>query len=520
MSKTRFAFVPSALFVAALALAGCGDGSSGSGSSDLAGLVPPRSALFIEATIQPEGELKANVEAVTRRVAGIGDLGELIASELEGAASEEGESLDFAKEMEPWLDEKGAYFYEGFDGEDFIDGGLLLPSTDEAATRAFIDSQVENNDDPVERGSYRGVDYWVDSGDGAAIGLLGDVLLSTENRKVFERAVDASEDDSLADQEKFDEAISAATEGSLVDVYVDVGTLIEENEEEIDAGVLSAVRGAGVDADATVVASILPGPDRVEIEVTSEAGEQEAPRGVATELLGSLPGDSFAALAFSGFGEQLREAIDEIDAEGIPGEIPPGGLKSGASELGFDLDEIAFSLDDAGLFATGSSESDVGGAFVLTTTSGELATVVKTFGALVGQSGESGVTALSGRANGFSVRDPEEIGPQPAVVATRGDRVAIGYGVGPTLRGLAAEGAYPLSENPDYEAAVAALGSTPISGFVDGPGALRLADSFISSSEEDFEQAKPFLRKIRFVAIGSGRDGDHSTARLIAGLEE
>jgi hypothetical protein len=105
-------------------------------------------------------------------------------------------------------------------------------------------------------------------------------------------------------------------------------------------------------------------------------------------------------------------------------------------------------------------------------------------------------------------------------VATKGDRVAIGYGVKPTLQGLAAEPSSPLSGSPDYQAAVKALGSTPISGFVDGPGALRLADSFISGSEEDFEGAKPYLQKIRFVAISSGSDGERATAKLIVGLGE
>jgi hypothetical protein len=127
---------------------------------------------------------------------------------------------------------------------------------------------------------------------------------------------------------------------------------------------------------------------------------------------------------------------------------------------------------------------------------------------------------LSGRASGFSIRDPEKLGPQPLVVATKGDRVAIGYGVRQTLRGLSAGGGSTLADTPNYEDAVASLGDTPISGFVDGAAALQLADSFVPSSETGFEEAKPYLKAIRFLAIGSGTEGDRATAKLIAGLKK
>lgn len=519
MPKTHLAALP-ALVVASLALAaaGCGGGDT----PGPAGLAPPRSPLFVEAAIQPQGKLKANAEAVARQVADVDDLGELIVSELESTAREEGEPFDFDREVEPWLGERAAVFFESFDGEDFTDYGLVLASTDMAATQAFVDRQVEENDDPVEEGSYEGVDYWVDSGDDTVLGLIGDFLVVGENRQAFEHAVDASEGDSLAGESDYEDAISAAVEGSLADVYVDVGALIEQGEDEVDPQALQVLKSAGIDpSDATAVASLVPGSDQVEIEVSSDLGDQQAPSGDASELLGSLPGDAFAAFAVSGFGEQLSEALDELDKSGIPDQVPPNELKKGVSELGFDLDEIAASLEDAGLFASGSGRGDVGGALVLSTDgSSEVATAVKTVGALVRQSGTPGMTALSGRASGFSVRDPEELGPQPLVVATRGDRVAIGYGVRQTLRGLAAGGGSTLSGAPDYEAAVAALGDTPISGFVDGPGALRIADAFVPSSETGFEKAKRYLKAIRFVAIGSRGEGSRVTAKLIVGLEE
>jgi hypothetical protein len=58
-----------------------------------------------------------------------------------------------------------------------------------------------------------------------------------------------------------------------------------------------------------------------------------------------------------------------------------------------------------------------------------------------------------------------------------------------------------------------------MSGFVDGQAALQLAESLVPRSETGFQEAKQYLDEIRFVAIGSGTDGDRATAKLIVGLE-
>lgn len=522
MIKTRLVSIVLALASFPLVVAGCGGGGGGSSSAGPASVAPPNSPVFIEASIRPAGKLKSDVEAVARTVAGVDDLGGLIVSELESSARDEGEPFDFAKEVEPWLGARAGVFFERFDGDDFTGYGIVLPSTDTDATQAFVDKQVEDNNDPVEEASYEGVKHWIDSGDDTVIGLIGDFLVVGEDEQAFKDAVDASGGDSLAGESAYESAISAATDGSLADVYVDVGSLIEQSGDSVDPQALQVLKNAGIDPnEATAVASLVPGSDLVEIDLSSELGGERAPSGDASKLLGSLPGDSFAALAVSGFGGQLEAAIESLDASGIPGQVPPHKLKSGIREAGIDIDKVVASLEDAGLFAGGTGKGNLGGALVLTTgDSREVATAIKTIGALVRQSGTPGVTAVTGKASGFSVRDPEELGPQALVVATRDDRVAIGYGLRQTLRGLAAGGGATLSDTPGYEAALAALGDTPIGGFVDGPAALRLADSLVPNSETGFEEAKRYLKSIRFIALGSGSEGDRATAKLIVGLEK
>ena len=66
---------------------------------------------------------------------------------------------------------------------------------------------------------------------------------------------------------------------------------------------------------------------------------------------------------------------------------------------------------------------------------------------------------------------------------------------------------------------MAALGEVPIAGYADGPAALRLAASLVPASESGFEDAKPYLRKVAWLALGSASEGDVATATLVAGLK-
>jgi hypothetical protein len=501
---------------------GCGD-SGGSSGSEVAELAPPRTPVFVEGVLRPTGELKSNTEAAAERIAGIGNLGDFVVSELESSAQEDGEPFDYAKEIEPWLGERAAVFFERLEDDDLTGLGVVVESTDTGATQEFIDTQVESSDEPYSSGSYEGVDYEVGGDEDNAIAVIGDFLAIGEDEKILKGMVDASEGDSLSAEDTFSEAISAASDGSLADVYIDVGRLIDQSGGEIDPQARQVLQNAGIDpSEATAVASVVPGSEQLTVEFSSDLAGQEAPTGEASELLGSLPGNAFAGFAVSGFGDQVDEAIDSLDKEGIPDAVPPNQLKKGLKELGIDLEALSSSLDDAGAFAVGNSESSLGGALVLTTKGSGATEAVSNIADLLRGVQVEGVTPLKGRYSGFSIRDEEDLGDKPLVVAAKEGRIAIGYGLPATLSGLlagAASEGKTLSENPVYDDAVAALGDTPIAGFADGAAALRLADSLIPASDEDFEGAKKYLKSIRFLALGSVTQGDLATAKLIVGLK-
>lgn len=485
----------------AFAFAGCGDGES---SSDLnpASVAPPGSVVYVEGTLRPTGALKSNVDSASETIAGVGNLGDLIVSELETAARDGGESLDFEEDVDPWLGSTGAVVFQRLEDDELSDPIILVQSTDTEATQRFIDEQKPG-----------------DSGE-SAVGIVDDFLVIAANRRTLESVANAAEGNSLGDEARFEQTIALASGGSLADAYVDVGGLLDQGEVDIDDQVAKGLDEASIDPDtATAVVSLTPGADQIEIDIRSdELSDSEAKGGFAPELLGSLPGRSFAGLAFSGFGEQLQESIDSIDAEGIPGVFPAGELKSGLQSAGIDLEAISGSLEDAGVFAVGGSEASLEGALVLTTKGTSAADSVASLESLLRLAGEPGVKPLGGRVSGFSVRTPE-LGPKPLVVAAGKGRIAIGYGLAATLNGLASGSGATLSDNPAYDDAVASLGGIPIVGFADGPASLRLADSLIPPSDEDFESVKRFLRKIRFLALGSGAGVDPATAKLIVGLK-
>jgi uncharacterized protein DUF3352 len=499
--KTRLVPILLLAALAALAVAGCGGGGGGS-DEDPASVAPAKTPFYIEATIQPEAELSENVDALAQKIAGIDDVGELIVEELRKSGDPDS-PVDFEKDVEPWLGEKLGLFFDSYAGGDFHGYALAVETTDSAAAQEFIDDRPAPDE-------------------GEVVGMVGDLLVFAEDEANFKAVEEAADGESLADQDTFTSTISEAADGSLADIYVDIGGLIKQSGGMIDPDAKLFLQSSGIDPEgATAVASLVPGKDQIEIDfATNVNGDRPAP-GDASQLLGALPGGSFAAIATSEFGRQLGESIDSIDEQGIAGELEPGELKEAMKAAGIDLDKITASIADVGVFAQGNTEKNLTGAVVLTTTDAkEAANTVSNVGLLLRASGTAGVTAISGKATGFSVAGA--IGDKPLIVAAQGNRIAISYGPAASAQALTAEGGATLASNPEYKEAKEALGEDPISAFVDGPAALALASSILAGSDdaEGFEEAKAYLEKITFIAIGAGSSGDLATARMIVGIAD
>jgi hypothetical protein len=507
---------------AGLVAVGCG-GGGGPGGADPASIVPPGVPVFVEGELKPAGDAGANVEALAEKIAGVEDLGQTAAEALEESAASNGEPLDFAKDIEPWLGNRSGIYLESYDGDEFQAGGAMVETTDTGAAQEFIDERIAGGNEGgagVEHASYEGVEYVVDPEDAEAIGIVGDFLVFGETEDSFKAMVDASKGEALSDQGTYSDATSDLPGESVANAFVDIGDVLKEAGGEIDAETQAFLDTVGIEpGEATAELSLVPGADRIEVELSSDV-VSGAPAGDASKLLESLPGGSFAAFASADFGSRFKEAVNRLDAKGIPGEVEPGELKSGLEEAGIDLDQIGSSLGDLGVFAQGNTRRNAVGAAVLTTTGEDEATnTVANIGLLLRATKTPGVTAISGKLSGFSVRSRSFEG-KPVVVAAEGDRIAIALGAAAAAQALRAGQSATLGANPQFKEAVAALGDTPITGFIAGPAALQFATDIASSKGkgEDFDEAKPYLEKIAYVAIGSGSSGDRTTARLVVGL--
>jgi len=524
MIKTRLLLPVLAAAAAVALLAGCGE-DDGSSSTDPASVAPARTAVFVEGTIQPTGELKANVETIASKVAGMDDLGETIVSYVEQSATDSGERLDFDEEVQPWLGESAGIFLSEFDGDDFEGGGFAVEVTDTGEAQDFIDKRSQSEDPMPEDGSYEGVDYKLDPEDGQAVGIVGNFVVFGEDKATFEAAVDASEGDSLADAGTYQDVTPSSPEGSLADVYVDIGGLIEASGSDVDPDARRFLESSGVDLEkASALLSLVPGSDDVEIDIAARAGgaEDSIPTEDAAALLGSMPAGSIAAIGVGDLGKAVGEAVDTIDEQGIPGEVPPNQLKKAMKDAGIDIDAITGNLGDAAAFVQGRTRATLGGALVIEADNPtEAQNTVANVGTLLRANGTPGVTAVSGKASGFSIRNAD-LGAQPLVVAARGGRIAVGYGLRPTLAGLDAGADATLAKTDAYNEALDSLDSTPITGFAAGAPTLRLVEGLLTDAgeKEELEELRPYLSKVPFLAIGSETKGDVVQAKLILGVTE
>ncbi|MGZ8666774.1 MAG: DUF3352 domain-containing protein [Solirubrobacterales bacterium] len=428
-TRSRVSSVLSSAALAALAIAGCG-GSSESGGGDPASLAPPNSPLFVEATVKPEGDLKANIEDLSSKLAGISDPGTLIVDQIDSGIAESGSKMSFEDDVEPWLGEKAGLFFERYDGEDFTGVGAIVQTTDTGAATDFVDKLAQESDSPVTQGSYEGSDYTTDTSDGTSVGVVGDFLVLGEDKQTFEAAVDASEGDSLADEGKYSDTVSGAPDDSVADACIDIGALINSAGDQADQQVLDFYESLGYNLDdSTALASLVAGSDQVEIDVSTDVGGGIDAAGL-TDFIGSFPAGSWVAFASPDVGEQAQKVVDAIDKNGIPGSIQPGQFKSALGQQGIDVEKIVAAIGDVGLFVEGTSRSDLAGALVIEAKNPQAAS--DALGKLTNLLRSAGTAGLRPIPGGFSVTDPEELGQQPVQVVAKGDRIVLGYGAAAT----------------------------------------------------------------------------------------
>lgn len=503
---------------AALALAACGSDEGGAEDDDPASLAPADAPIYAQATLRPNGKLKSDVESLASAVSGLDDpTGRLIGLLEEGANQEptlSGKRISFEQDIEPWLGEQAGLFAKGFSEDP---GAGIVQVTDPEAARQFIDDAKQEGD---EDATYKGTDYLLDGDDETAVAVVGDFLV-VGDEPAFKEVVDVSEgEDSLGDQSEFTDALEEASSGSLVDAYVSLEQIADELREESPGNAKAVETSLGDISGKSVIASLVPAADSLELDLATNAD----PAFELTDLSGlieTLPADSFVALGIPDLGGIVDRTIDQLEKSGVEG-ISREAIEQQLSQTGLSLDDITSALGDLGIFATGTDEASLQGAAVIDSKDPEAAqNLISKLTAITGLAQLSGASNIGPApvGNGISITDREELGAQPLIVTTDGDRIAIGYGEEATKQALSKGGGATLDSDPTYQQAVKALDGDDLSGYVSLAGVFSLAESLGATADPDYQQAKPYLDSLSYAVFGGGEAGDFQNSKIIVGVK-
>ena len=496
-------------------------------------LVPADSYLYANLFIGPSTDQKQALDDLLGNFPKIESTDQAI-DRLTGFLDDELQEvgLSYDEDVEPWLGDQVSLFLRGTE-IDPPSMAALLETTDPDAAAAAIDKarEHEGEDDPEET-SYEGVDYQVEEGDDGvpiAIGFVGDFLVvGTEDS--FKSVVDtnAGSEGSITENDDYESAFSGLDDQNLFSLYVDQGRLFEILEEGgglegEDAAILEAFPGIQ-DAGSSALA-LSARSEGVALEISSTVPADDDASGLAsiflgTDLLESLPGDSWAALGVPDLGTFA------LDLMGLSTSTPEGqaafdeSMESFRQETGLDLEEDVLSwMGDAALFVQGTNFQEIGGGLLVESddpdaTRNSLAKVRDRIEA----DGAPTSDAERGGLEGFSI----QAGAPAPIYALAGDRFVVTYGDKATDDLLDPD--ETLGDDETFQAAADALGDgyAP-SLYVDFDGLqtiIEFAQSFSGTVDETYQQdVKPWLDPISFVVAGARQDGDRLFQTLFVGVE-
>jgi hypothetical protein len=499
--------IASALAVAAGAtlLAGCGEAKEG------ASFAPAGSALYAEVEIQPQGEQKQNLDAILRKFPELGNPGQRIAQEFDKAAQRERSPVRWNKDVKPWLGEKASVFVaKGRAGQPAAAG--LIASKDDGKAQDTLEQAAKEERDAKR--SFEGRDYWYDSQEQSAYGVVdGQVVVG--NEAGFRAAVNASKGEPLADSEAFDGAWGELPDDRIAGVYQDnpkLADVLGSASPQANTQQLKRVLSRGP-RTATTWAKLEQDGLVAESESPARGGFATAVLGRGTEILETLPGDSWLAVGAPDVGKTLSGLIDSFAGS--------GGRQLAAQQVqqatGLDLDRDLLSwMGDFGLFAQGTSRTDLGGGVVIQ--SKDPATserALKQLASAARRQGqgrvEIGRARLPGADTGFEIGAPNL--PQAIIAGQGDDRVVAAYGDKAARAGLA--GKPSLADEPDYKQATGALGGGfQPSSYISIAPIVDLASTFGATQSPQFAQGEKYLRRFSFLVAGTKKEGDKIRSRL------
>jgi Protein of unknown function (DUF3352) len=512
----------------AIVLSSCGsDQQAPVGSARDA--TPADAVLYSEAVVRPEGDQADAIAALTGRFGGL-DLGALIVSQIDAAATADGTDFSFADDVEPWLGQRAAIFFRDFSSFDSQtdaagfdqNGALMIESTDDAAAQAFVDKAVAQQGGATDQ-TYNGHDYVTDS-DGTAI-AVDNGLLIIGNQDSVEATFDTIDGGSaLVDEDAFSSRLDQGTlDGSLASVYVDVQAAVASSGSIDPASAQVFETIAPHLLDTPVTATVGVESDRVAVDVSfgslGSLGQLYTSGG--SPLLGELPADAWGATSYPSLGAAYKQLLDTFSSANLPGasadQIAAVEQQLSAA-TGVSVDDALGAIGDTALFIRGTDPLQLDGAAVIEindpAVGQKLVDALRT--AISAQPGAAVRTVTIGGASGFEFASPGL--PREIDVVLDGDRAVIGYGRAATADAL--NPADRLGDSPTFSSASDAFGDSPGLGtVVDAGPLLSLITAAQSGISPQLSVAMPYLKHLDYVAAGTSDDGEVGHLRLVAGLD-
>jgi len=496
-------------------------------------LVPRDSFAYVNLFLEPSTAQRRAIRDLLERLPPRSPdrAGELIADLLDRPLREFG--LRFDEDVEPWLGHQIAGFVlPPAELEGDIDGGVLIATEDEDATRGALRKYREANDVDVEPASYK--DHGLDvEADGVVTGFLGSFLF-VGTRPGFEAAADAEESGrSLAESDAYLDATRGLKDDHLAIGYVDTSGLMEAIRREASSEV-AGFEDMGLLGGQTQAAVVYVTREGVLIDQASYL--PGGPLGRALEgvygergIMERLPRDAWVALDLPNFGRFARVLFDEATG------VLPGGLGGAAvmeriqRETGLDLQADVFDwMDDAALYVSGTNRVDIGGGVLFSSSrpAASDSAVHRIAGVLIGRGapvrqitwrwqGNVDIGRDPGRTKGYALDIGQE---EPLHLVADDDRVVLAYGDEAT--GQALDASSYLGDGLEWKLALETLDAPYVPFFyVDLQAARSAIESFgVASDPVYMEDVQPWLEPLSHVISGARRTGGKVLTRTVIGV--
>lgn len=498
---------------AATALAAGGCGGDESATRGPAALAPAKGALlYVEATINPEGDRADEIKTALRKVARRDDLPALALEELDQALRAGPAKLDVERDILPWLGERAGLFLLNF--EDEPDGALVLEAEDPEKARAVIERVRDG------RTRQRAGVTITSIGDGVEAAVTDDhVVVGTPAG--LDGAVDAAESGGLAANDAYRKSLQGLADERLGHAYADVDGILAMLERTLPAAERGQLEPFRKEFERSGLRAAALGFDVREDRLSLEfAGDADALAKLtrlglsttATDLVEDLPAKAWLAVGAKDYGKMLGAILAQPELSGLPGRQLEGLLAQVEQRTGVDLNaDVAEQLEDAAFYAAGTGLTSLGVGMLVTSPDSE-----RLLGALE-QLVRRGIPDVNVEEteDGFVVRIPDA--PVSVSAARRDDRVAVALG-GPSAPAELLDPEDPIGDSDALDRAKDTLGDDfEVAGLLRMGPIVELADGF-AKGEPDYAQIRPYLTPYDQLVYGE-RDADGAqVTRLVVTL--